>query len=180
MLPTDWIITLPSEAEWEKAARGGVELLTEPVVQQVGEWSSPELAFKLNPWPARAYPWGINQPETELANYKGSQIGGTSAVGCYKDNVSPYGCVGMTGNVWEWTRSIWGRDLLEPDYIYPYQANDGREDLTKVESMTVMIFRGGRYSNSHNALRCACRDGDYANYWNYNPSFRLCARRAAV
>jgi formylglycine-generating enzyme required for sulfatase activity len=65
---------LPTEAEWEKAARGGV-------------------AGKL-------YPWGTDEISAELANY-GENIGRTTPVGSYGAN--GYGLYDMAGNVWEWT-----------------------------------------------------------------------------
>jgi formylglycine-generating enzyme required for sulfatase activity len=88
-----WVITLSSEAQWEKAARGPLEGRN----------------------PGRIFPWG-NDPDPNQANYERT-IGRTSTVGCFPGGASPYDIEDLSGNVWEWTRTQWQENYAgyQPD-----------------------------------------------------------------
>lgn len=58
------------------------------------------------------------------------------------DNLSWCGAVHMLGNVWEWTATRWGRNWQSLDYPYPYEADDGREDLS---GSYARVMRGGSW-----------------------------------
>jgi formylglycine-generating enzyme required for sulfatase activity len=134
---TDKGFVLPSEAEWEKAARGTN---------------------------GRIYPWGDEDPTADLCNF-GKNVGDTTPVGNYSPKGdSPYGCADMAGNVWEWTRSLY-KD-------YPYDSEDGREDLDAGGDVR-RVVRGGAFAYNTRVVRCAFRHRLDPNYRNRNYGFRV-------
>lgn len=110
---------------------------------------------------ARIYPWGNESPTPELANFNYNE-GTWTSVGSYPRGASPYGLLDMAGNVWEWTNSKY-RD-------YPYQADDGREEMTGDEDRSL---RGGAFGGNADVVRCADRLYDYPGNRNYDVGFRV-------
>ena len=115
-----WRVTLPSEAEWEKGARGCKD--------------------------KRQYPFE-GEIDPNLANYGQTGIASTSAVGCFPGGASPYSCLDMSGNVWEWCRST------REDS--PYKRDD-REDVAKNVGSD-RVIRGGGWDDPAGGCRCSCR-----------------------
>lgn len=145
-LLTDLCITLPDEAEWEKAARGGLEN---------------------NPEPQRRYPWG-NEITDEHLNYK-MAIGQVTTPGIYPQGASFYGCEDMAGNVWEWTRS------KSTDYPYPAVGTEEWIQRTNPNGdRAVCVLRGGAFHFYQGSVRSSVRDYDRRGDRYYNIGFRCC------
>ena len=143
---------LPTEAEWEMAARGK---------------------------DGRNFPWGITDPTCDLTNYNvttpdGENRGcgtGTTAVACKNSPAgdSPYGLCDMAGNVYEWTNDYYGDG---------YSTEDPQVNPQGPETGNQRVIRGGAYSSVDATLRTTFRyDTGPANKWGFL-GFR-CARTVA-
>jgi len=148
---------LPSEAEWEKAARGT---------------------------DGRIFPWGNNW-DPNRTNYCDDQCyqgwkdsgnkhdyTGTFAVGRFESGKSPYNIYDMAGNVLEWTNSLWGGDSSRPQYAYPYVPADGRENVDASGAIR-RVLRGGSWGDRSGTLRGTFRSRNIPEHRDHYIGMRL-------
>lgn len=148
-LPPGYRVTLPNEAEWEKAARGGVVIPAAPhvtTVRSLHETLAAPPAAIPNPNDKREYPWGDEpeKPQTDNEPYRSNNqaagVGRPMAVGSFPAGGSRTGCLDMSGNVWEWTRSYYGKDR-------PYRLSAEYETVQRDNEKPMLICGGAYYSD---------------------------------
>lgn len=143
---------LPTEAEWEKAARGGIYL------------DGDQFRQYRNPNPERFYPWGNEQPDASRCNFNFDEKD-TTQVGNYSPRGdSPYGVIDMAGNVWEYCMDWYGADYYanSPSHNPTGPLSGTRRDLQGGwEPGPRRVVRGGSKYSSAFRVRIADRGYDF-------------------
>lgn len=128
---------LPTEAQWEKAARGGCELTGTADCQEQDE---------------RLYPWGEAMPDCTSSNSSQCAIQDSWETGKHPGGVSLYGIFDMAGNVWEWTRDWYSNAQYQVgEVVDPLGPPTGQQK----------VMRGGSYLTDTTELRTANRGRAY-------------------
>jgi formylglycine-generating enzyme required for sulfatase activity len=176
VLPPGHRVTLPSEAEYEKTARGGKVLPGVAVVDARFARPGREVAHEANSMPQRRFSQG-DVFEHNKANTAEGAINVTSPLGAY--GVNAYGCSDLDGNVRAWTRSLYGDFNYSTGYAalefrYPYDVTDETRERLSAPKTVTRVVRGGAFVNIQDGARCAYRGRNRPDLRNLSIGFRVC------
>ena len=181
-LPRGWHVDLPTEAEWEFGARGAAQVMrqTQWVTADAlkANLAAPAVPpMQPNPYPRRRFPWG----DDDIAEAANIDLGlRRSSLGCFPLGTSATGLQDMGGNVWEWTRSLWGADFSKPAFSYPYAQHLAERDKLEAGPEVMRVVRGGAFSLTRDDARCGFRDGARPDGRLDYLGFRLVLRSSPV
>ncbi|KAJ5901478.1 C-type lectin protein [Penicillium taxi] len=149
-------VRLPTELEWERAARGDQT--------ETGEDGR------------IIYPWGTEWRKNG-ANSEETGFNRPCAVGIFPPSKFGYD---FTGQVWEWVSTCWGENMATPFFKYPYRSEDGREALEGVPKEIRRVLRGGCFSSTRAKASCTYRGSlEPAGFWRGN-GFRIAVATVGV
>lgn len=140
---------LPTEAEWEKAAR----------------WD-PDTTE------SRYFPWGNADPVCDRANSARCAGAFPRAVGTYPDGASFYGAQDMAGNVWEWVQDAYREDAYVAHKQAAGAGTPARNPRVDSDEFPIRVIRGGSYASADEGIRAANRYHQTANSAEANLGFR--------
>jgi formylglycine-generating enzyme required for sulfatase activity len=143
---------LPTEAEWEKSARG----------TDGAEWA-----------------WGLEPPRCTTANHR-AEVSycevGVIEVGSYPKSISAYGLLDTVGNAWEWTQDWYDARYYgdSPDTDPPGPDEDECAETAEDErtECRFKVMRGGAFNTTQDNTRGAARSGVEPDRWDVNIGFR--------
>ncbi len=136
---------LPSEIQWEAAARGE---------------------------DGRLYPHGY-ACQRQHANTRVGNVGHPSPVGGFPAGATPEGVHDLAGNVWEWTRSLWGPDLARAEHPYPYAPLEPLREDVLAPPHVARVTKGGSWLDDPYFARSSTRKPQLPARRNSRIGFRV-------